>query len=420
MSRGPLSGIKVLDCSIIYAGPYAGLHLADLGADVVKLERPSGDPFRHNRAVVPENSKVFQYLNRGKRSLVIDLHNQAGRALLQRIVPDYDVVLHNYRPGVPQRLGIDYEALSALRPDLIYAEVSGFGAAGPLADRPGSNIVAEAYGGAMAMGEKIDADGAPMRTGVTMADLPTGIALALGICAALLHRERTGEGQVVTTSLLRSVLSQTGMFNMREPVTDAAVRDPLMEEVAALRAKGAPYQEVLAARVRYHSTLGGPFQSGFRVKDGAIVLGALTPANRAAAQAVLGIDESPEDEQGASDLVAQRARVEEVRRKVRDILLGDTQARWLERFAAAGVPAAPVNLPEDLLDDPQGASHFVAVEHEQLGTQQQAGPIVELSRSPAEIASAAPTLGRHTDEVLREHQVGPAELDELRRRGAIG
>ena len=420
MSRGPLNGISVLDFSIIYAGPYAGFHLADLGADVVKVEQPGGDPFRHSRAVVPENGKVFQYLNRGKRGVVINLQTEEGRTLLHRIVPDYDVVLHNYRPGVPERLGIDYETLAALRPDLIYGEISGFGARGPLADRPGSNIVAEAYGGAMAMGEKTDEDGAPMRTGVTMADLPTGTALAMGICAALLHRERTGEGQVVSCSLLRSVLSHTGMFNMREPVSDVSVRDRMMAEVAELRASGASYEEVLAARMRYHSTQGGPFHSGFRVKDGAIVLGALTPANRAAAQDVLGIDESPEDEAGASDLMAQRTHTEEVRRQVRDILLTDTQANWLERFAAAGVPAVPVHLPEDLLDDPQGSTHFIEVEHEQLGTQHQAAPIVELSRTPAEIASAAPTLGRHTDEVLRQHGVSEAELADLRQADAIG
>ena len=418
MADGPLSGISVLELSMIYAGPYAAMHLSDLGADIVKIERPEGEPFRSTGAVVPGQSKVYQYLNRGKRSLVIDLAAIEGRALLHRIVPGFDVVLHNYRPGVPERLRFGYETLSALRPDLIYAEVSGFGSTGPIADLPGSNIVAEAHGGAMVMSEKTDEDGAPMRTGVTMADLSTGTALAMGICAALLHRERTGEGQVVSASLLRSVLSQTGMFNMREPVTDAAVRDPMMAEVAALRAQGAPYRELLAARMRIHDTLGGPFHGGYRVKDGALAIGALTPATRAAAQGVLGIDESPEDEE-AGDPAEQRVRMAEVRRKVAAVLLGDTRDRWLKRFAEAGVPAAPVHFPEDLADDPQGATHFVEVEHEQLGAQRQAAPIVDLSRSPTAIASGSPALGRHTEEILQEQGIGAEEIEELRRSGVI-
>lgn len=418
MAHGPLRGTRVLDLSIIYAGPYAAMHLSDLGADVVKVERPEGDPFRSPGAVAPGQSKVFQYLNRGKRSLVIDLATVEGRALLHRIVPGFDVVLHNYRPGVPERLGFGYETLSALRPDLIYAEVTGFGSSGPMAGLPGSNIVAEAHGGAMVMGEKTDEDGAPMRTGVTMADLSTGTAVAMGVCAALLHRERTGEGQIVSASLLRSVLSQTGMFNMREPVTDSAVRDPLMAEVAELRARGAPYRELLDARIRYHGTLGGPFHGGYRVSDGAIAIGALTPATRAAAQRVLDIDESPEDEE-AGDPAEQRVRMAEVRRRVAAVLLGDTRKRWLQRFAEGGVPAAPVLFPEDLADDPQGATHFVEVEHEQLGQQRQAAPIVDLTRSPSAIGSGSPALGRHTDEVLREQRIGGEEIAELRRTGVI-
>ena len=418
MADGPLSGIRVLDLSIIYAGPYAGMHLSDLGADVVKIERPEGDPFRNTGAVAPGQSKVFQYLNRGKRSLVINLATVEGRALLHRIVPGFDVVVHNYRPGVPERLGFGYETLSALRPDLIYAEVSGFGFTGPRADLPGSNIVAEAHGGAMVMGEKTSEDGAPMRTGVTMADLSTGIALAMGVCAALLHRERTGEGQVVSASLLRSVLSQTGMFNMREPVTDAAVRDPLMAEVAELRSRGASYRELLDARIRYHGTLGGPFHGGYLVSDGAIAIGALTPPTRAAAQGVLGIAESPEDEEGG-DPAEQRVRMAEVRRQVAAVLIGDTRERWLERFAEAGVPAAPVHFPEEVADDPQGATHFVEVEHEQLGTQRQAAPIVDLSRSPSSIASGSASLGSHTDELLREQGISAGEIEELRNAGVI-
>ena len=347
---------------------------------------------------------------------MINLREQAGRALLHRMLPDCDVVLHNYRPGVPRRLGVDCATLSAIRPDLIYAEISGFGNRGPLAGRPGGNIVAEAYGGAMVIGEKLDADGAPIRNGVTMAGLPTGIALAMGVCAALVHRHNTGEGQVVSASLLRSVLSQTGMFNMREPVSDAAVRDPMMAGVEQVRSEGGGYDEVLAARMRYHDTRGGPFHGGFRTQDGAIALGALTPANREAARGVPGMDSSPEDETGSVDLAEQRAHRGGATPR------GGDPARAHERSMAGrsrdgGRPAAPVNLPQEIADDAHGSTHFVEIEHELAGLQRQARPIVELSASPTAVSGPAPLLGRHTDEVLLEHRASEAEIAALRERG---
>ncbi|MDP6607273.1 MAG: CoA transferase, partial [Dehalococcoidia bacterium] len=218
---GPLAGITVLDFTIIFAGPYAGLHLADLGAEVIKVESPAGDPFRQAGAVLPGNSKVFQYFNRGKRGIVVDLQTSAGREVIHRMLPGVDVVITNFRPGVAARLGIDYETLSSIRPELVYADITAFGHDGPLADRGGGNIIAEAYSGAMAISDKVDEDGAPIRSGLTVADLSTAIAVAMGISAALVHRERTGEGQLVSASLLRSAISFTGIANMREPVSDA-------------------------------------------------------------------------------------------------------------------------------------------------------------------------------------------------------
>jgi formyl-CoA transferase len=408
---GPLAGITVLDFTIIFAGPYAGLHLADLGAEVIKVESPAGDPFRQAGAVLPGNSKVFQYFNRGKRGIVVDLQTSAGRKVIHRMMLGVDVVITNFRPGVAARLGIDYETLSSIRPELVYADITAFGHDGPLAGRGGGNIIAEAYSGAMAISDKVDEDGAPIRSGLTIADLSTAIAVAMGVSAALLHRERTGEGQLVSASLLRSAISFTGIANMREPVSDAAVRDPLLEEVTEIRAGGGSYEATLDARRRYHDLRGGPYHGAFRARDGAIVLGALTPANFAAARGVLEVDDDPLGE-GAT-VEERRTRMPELRVRVRDIIATRTVAEWLSEFEAAGVPVAPVNLPEEIADDPHMSKMFVELEHELAGTQRQVGPIVEMSKSPTATERAAPTLGQHTAEVLGEFGFSPQEVASL-------
>jgi formyl-CoA transferase len=365
MDAGPLEGTHVLDFSIIYAGPYAGMHLADLGAQVTKVEQPGGDPFRHTAAVIPGNSKVFQYLNRGKRSIVINLRNERGREVAHRLVSDADVVLMNWRPGVGQRLGLDWDTLSSIRHDLIYGEITGWGGDGPLAGRAGTNIVAEAYGGAMALNGSTDEDGAPMRSGLTVGDMHAGLALAMAVSAALVHRERTGKGQVVSSSLLGAVLSLTGMHNMREPVSDAALHPGLLDRLRETRERDGTYEELLAIRGARRANHGGPYHGGFRAKDGAIVIGSLTQANFSAARAVLGIDDDPTMlpgfDAGSSEHQALRG---VLRDRIRDIFLTRTVDEWVRDFQAAGVPVSPVNLPEELADDPHVSSMMVTVEHE--------------------------------------------------------
>src|SRR5687768_14099907 len=191
---GPLEGIRVLEFSQIVAAPYCGLHLADLGADVVKVESPTGDSIRRGVGV-PTEGKWFHFLNRGKRSVVLDLQQEAAQRAIHRIVPRFDVVLINTRPGVPQRLHIDYETLRQYRPDLIYWENTGFGSRGPSASRSGSDIVAQAYSGLMASEGKIGSSGAPdLLASAPFGDLASGLSGAMGVCAALYWRALTGQG----------------------------------------------------------------------------------------------------------------------------------------------------------------------------------------------------------------------------------
>ena len=416
---GALDGIRVLEFSVVVAGPVCGLILADLGADVVKVEPPGGEPHRRNRAVVPNEGKLFQNFNRGKRSLVVDLRRAGGRELVHRLVPQADVAVVNYRPGVAERLGIDYGTLRALHPGLVYVESTGFGTRGPMAAKPASDIVAQGYSGLMAGEGKVAEGGepAPLKAGA-WADYLTGVATAMGVTAALYHRERTGEGQKVSGSLLRSALFGQSHVVMREPVSDSVLRDVTMAKVAAARARGADYREVIGIRMagRELGTQFALYYHGYQAKDGGLILGALTKANRDAMRRVLGLEGERCDDPDYDALdPANLAAAERWKQVIRDRLAERTVAEWVAAFEAAGAPVSPVHLPEEMSDDPQVEAEgiMVGLEHEVTGPQRVVGPIVELSATPAAARRAAPPAGRHTRELLREFGLPDAEIDAL-------
>ena len=276
--RGPLHGVRVIEFSLIFSAPFAGLQLSDLGADVVKVEPPGGEGFRNLFAAVPANSKIFQSVNRGKRSIELDLRNPGAREVVYRLLPEFDVVLINYRQGVAERLGIGYETLREIRPDLIYAEISGFDPDGPYAHKPASDMVAQAYGGSIALAAKVDEDGAPIWPPLVIGDFPAGLAATIGLTSALYHRERTGEGQRVSVSLLRSVLAMCCHQLNVEPVHDAYGRDLILAELQRVRAAGGDYRDLVAARegpLRTGSPM-GIYWRGYSAADGGLVIGALT------------------------------------------------------------------------------------------------------------------------------------------------
>ena len=423
--HGPLHGIRVLEFSQIVAAPTAGVQLSDLGADVVKVEPPGGEQTRRTAAVVPNEGKGYQALNRGKRSLIIDLQNERGRGLIHRIIPNFDVVLINYRLGVAERIGIDYDTLKALRPDLIYWQNTGFGEGGPEAYRAGSDIVAQAYSGLMALDSKTNDDGAPDLISTAIADILSGVGAAMGICAALYHRAQTGEGQRLTTSLLRTSLMIMGGTVMREPVHDASIRDPMMAEVEEARQNGASYGELLAVRQRLQ-TLRTSFRlyyGGYRATNGAVVLGALTKSNRDGMRKILGIygEEHSDDEGYDTYDPANQASAEEWKRVIRAKFLERSVEDWVREFDEAGVPVSPVHFPEAMADDPQviadGMIH--ELEHSVTGPQRIVSPLVLMSKTPTGPQRAAPAMSEHTAEVLIEHGLTPEEVTELNAAGVI-
>ena len=423
---GPLAGVRVLEFSQVVAAPFLGCILADLGADVVKVEPPGGDQHRRWGAVVPDEGKRFQSLNRNKRGIAIDLGRPAGAALARRLVPGFDVVAQNLRPGAAERYGLGYAALRVLRPDLVYCEISGWGRGGPLGGRTATDPTMTAYSGLIAGGGKTGAAGEPLHLAATaLADYAAGFSAAAGVLAALYHRALTGEGQRVEASLLRSSLAIQDTAVMREPVSDAVLRDPMMEEVRAIRARGGGYGEILAARAGRRESdtaaLRG-FSHAYRTADGIVMLGAITPRTRALVREALGIAGDRADDPGydASD-PASIAYGEERAAYMRARFAERTTAEWMDALGAAGVPIAPVQLPEELADDPQvvAAGHMAGIEHAITGPQRVVAPVVDLSATPAAIRSASPAIGAHTGAVLAEAGLGEAEIAALRGDGVV-
>lgn len=418
MSAGPLSGIRILDFTQVIAGPFGCMMLADLGAEVIKVEPPGGEQWRVIAPFMPGESKTFQSLNRGKKSLVLKLDDPRAQEVVHRLVPSIDVVVTNFRPDVPARLRIDYPTLRALRPDLIYVDNTAFGRQGPFALRPGYDIVVQAITGLMVTDAKLDSGGTPRPTSPAIADFATGLTIAWAVSTALFHRERTGEGQLVESSLLATALALQGGSVMENPAADQK-RNELREQRRRMQTEGTPFPDLLAVQ---RPPGGGLYYRAFRTRDGMVAIGALSKRLREKVRAAVGTDFLGRDDPDF-DMYDPgfRERSQTATRQVEETLAKKTTAEWLEIFERAGVPAGPVNFPDDMSDNPQVLANdmIVDVEHEASGSQKMVAPILKLSSSPASVSGPSPVLGRHTDEYLREAGYDDTEIAALRRDGIV-
>jgi crotonobetainyl-CoA:carnitine CoA-transferase CaiB-like acyl-CoA transferase len=401
--------------------------LADLGADVIKVEPLTGDPHRNRGAVVPDEGKRFQSLNRGKRSISVDLARPQGRELIYRMLPALDVATINFRYGVSERLGVDYETLRGHNPALIYCEILGFGNRGPMRDRAATDVVASAYSGLTFADMKTDAEGLPVQvTAISLADYVAGFSAALGVSAALRHRDLTGEGQRVDTSLLAAALSVQDTVVMREPVHDAIQRDPMMSAIEEARSGGASYAELLGTFGAGRRAARSSFRCYYRTyqaSDGFLVIGALTEAGRDGVRRALDVTDDHSDEPGfdASD-PANVEYSDRLVERIERIMRTRTVAEWLDALAAEGVPAGPIHVPQEMSDDPQveALGLMSELEHPSTGSQRVVGSPIEMSATPTGVSGPSPQLGQHTSDVLREFaDADDAEIEDLLAGGVI-
>jgi len=382
---GPLSGIRVLDCTHVIAGAWCSMLLADLGADVIKIEPPTGEVTR--TSVGP--FRAYDFINRNKRAIAVDMAKPDGAAALRRLAGWADVWVENFRPGALDRMGLAYDDLTRINPALIYCSISGFGHDGPYRERGGLDLVAQAMSGIMSfVGHP---GGPPASTAVPISDLNAGTFGALGVVAAWAHRQKSGEGQRVEATLLESALAytvwETGMY-----FTLGAVPQP----------RGS--QHPLAA----------PYEA-LKTGDGWIVVGVSNQSLwqrfcDATGQATLRDD--PRFADGISRVVNR----EELKAAIEAQLTTDTTAAWLDRLLAEGIPCGPINTIDQALADPQVQARGLVV---RMGHRDFIGSPIRMSRTPPGLCRGPAEIGEHSREVLIEAGFSVGEVDDLLASGAL-
>jgi crotonobetainyl-CoA:carnitine CoA-transferase CaiB-like acyl-CoA transferase len=393
---GPLAGTRVVELAQIMAGPTCGMLLADMGADVIKVEKlPGGDDTRsYTRPSINGESAAFMMLNRNKRGIAVNLKTPEGLEVVKRLLATADVVTENYRKGTLEKLGLGWDVLHALNPRLVYCVVSGYGRTGPYADKGGFDLIAQGFSGLMSItGEP---GGAPVKAGSPIADINAGIFAALGIVSALHARNTTGRGQMVDTSLMEAAIQQT---YWQSAIYLATGENPGPSGSAHILT--APYQ-------------------AFPTADGWINVGGANQSNwERIAKAI-----------GREDLVADpRFRTNGDRMKhlaeltplVAERMKMRPSAEWIAEFEAMGIPVGPINRIGDMLADPQVAARemVVEVDHPRAGKTKALGMPVKFSETPCSVTRAAPLLGQHTDEMLASLGYSAAEIDALCASGAV-
>jgi crotonobetainyl-CoA:carnitine CoA-transferase CaiB-like acyl-CoA transferase len=388
---GPIHGIKVLELAQIMAGPTCGLMLADLGADVVKIERiPDGDDTR--RFSPPEingEAAAFMTMNRNKKGFALDLKTKQGKEVFKRMVKKADVIIENFRKGTLEKLGIGYEELKKINPKIILCEISGYGRTGPYADKGGFDLVAQGMSGLMSItGESSDKP--PMKVGAPITDITAGILGATGVLAALIHREKTGEGQRVDTSLYEAGIIHT---YWQSAITSATGRSP--GPLGSAHPLTAPYQ-------------------AFKTKDKWITVGASNQNNWINLIDALGRKDLQEDKRFNSNTNRMK-NLQSLIEILNKEMIKKSSREWLKIFNQKGLPSGQINTIEEMFEHSQTKHRkmIIEVKNFKAGIFKSIGMPIKFSKSKSDKSKAAPIFGEHTKEILLDYEFSNTEIDSL-------
>jgi formyl-CoA transferase len=405
---GALSHIRVLDLSRVLAGPWCAQNLADLGADVIKVERPgSGDDTRHwgppfvkdAQGKETEESAYFICINRNKRSITVDISKPEGQEIIRQLAAESDVVIENYKVGALSKYGLDYESLKKIKPDLIYCSITGFGQTGPYANRPGYDFIIQGMGGFMSVtGEADDFEGAsPQKSGVAIADIFTGMYASTAILAAIVHRDHAGEGQYIDMSLLDTQIAV--MANVSSAYLTSGEVPKRWGNASAIIV---PYQT-------------------FPTSDGWMIVGAGNDSQYRHFVTVGGEAHLADNPLYVTNPLRVQHRKQLI--PLLEVMTRQkTKAEWIALLEKANVPCGPINNIKEVFENEQVIARNVQIDvpHPTAGTMKLVASPMKLSQTPTEVRMAPPTLGQHTNEVLQERLNFNAEtIEELRRKGII-
>ena len=394
---GPIHGVKVLELAQIMAGPTCGLMLADLGAEVIKIEKiPGGDDTR--RFLPPDvngEAAAFMMMNRNKRGMALDLKTKEGVEVFKRLVKQADVVVENFRKGTLEKLGVGYEELKKINPKIILCEISGYGRTGPYADKGGFDLIAQGMSGLMSItGESKGKP--PMKVGAPVTDITAGILAATGVLAALVSRATTGVGQRVDTSLYEAGIVHTYWQSAIASATGVAP-GPL----GSAHPLTAPYQ-------------------AFQTKDKWITVGASNQNTWLKLIDALEVKELQENQKFNSN-ANRMQNVTELTELLKKELAKKTSAEWLKLFDEKGLPCGPINTVTEMFEDPQTIERkmIVDVKNEKAGSFKGIGMPIKFSETKVEDTKESPTFGQHTKQILLDHGFKSEEIDSLMKQGVV-
>lgn len=394
---GPLSDITVVDMTRVLAGPYATMWLADLGAEIIKVERPgSGDDTReYGPPFVNGESAYFMSINRNKRSMTLNFKTEEGKEILRGLLEEADVLIENFRPGTLERAGFGYEDVTEYNEDIIYTSISGFGQDGPFKDEPGFDLSIQGLSGLMSLTG--DPDGPPTKFGTSISDLLSGIYASKGTIAALYHRQKTGEGQYVDVSMLDSMVSL------------------LTYQAGRYFATG----EIPERMGNFHPNI-SPYET-FKTEDGYFNLATGNDALFEKFCELIGREDLPEDERFETNpkRVEHRHEIHEI---IEEETVKKTTDEWLEELSEAGIPAGPIQNVEEVVNHPQIQHRDMVeeVDHPEAGDVNVTGVPIKMSETQGEVEDPPPTLGEHTEEILSEKLGYTSEdVDDLEDDGVI-